>query len=183
MSDLQLAGDEVTITEKLVDAAQRLERAGAEGLLIACNTKHYAATDVTAAISIPFLHIADGVGRAINAAGHRRVGLLGTRFVMEQAFYRDYLEAEFDLDIIVPGDADRISLHDLILDKLVRGIVSENGQALLREVASRLGEEGATCAILGCTELEMAAVAGQEPIPYFDTTALHVDAAIDFIVG
>jgi aspartate racemase len=150
---LQHDGDWPALTDRLIDAARRLEGAGAELLLICTNTMHRMAEAVQAAVSVPLLHIADPTADRIRAAGFQRVGLLGTAFTMEQDFYKGRLASMHGLDVLVPDEADRATVHRIIYEELVAGIVTPASRAASREVIARLVARGAEAVILGCTEI------------------------------
>jgi aspartate racemase len=176
---LQHAGDWDTLTARMIDAALQAERGGAELLVICTNTMHLMADAVQAAISIPLLHIADPVGRAIADRGLTRVGLLGTAFTMEQPFLRDRLQREFGLEVITPDADDRRAVHRIIYDELVRGVVTEPSRALYRAIMQRMADNGAQAIILGCTEIMLLVDQSDSSVPLFDTTTLHALAAVD----
>lgn len=175
---LQHAGDWDAAGAALAEAAQSLERAGAHFLVLCTNTMHKVAAAIEAAVAIPLLHIADPTAAAIKAAGVRRVGLLGTRFTMEQAFYRDRLRSH-GLEVLVPGDAARERVHRVIYDELCLGIVREDSRAAYRDIMRELVAAGAEAIILGCTEIALLVGAADATVPLFDTTALHAQAAVD----
>lgn len=175
---LQHAGDWQAATRLMIDAAQRLERGGADFLLICSNTMHLMADDVAAAISIPLLHIADATAARINAAGIGRVGLLGTAFTMEQDFYKGRLARQFGLDVIIPRSGDRQAVHDVIYRELVRGEVRSESRARFRVVIDRLVADGAEAVVLGCTEIMLLVQPADSSVPLFDTTAIHAEAAV-----
>jgi len=160
----------------LADAAARLEGAGADLLLICTNTMHKVAATVEARVRIPLLHIADPTAQAIRAAGHTRVGLLGTRFTMEQDFYRERL-AQHGLEVLVPPADARETVHRIIYEELCRGVIREESRREYQRIAADLLEAGAQCVILGCTEIGLLLKDGDVPAPLFDTTALHARAA------
>jgi aspartate racemase len=164
--------------EVLVQAAKGLESAGAELLLIGTNTMHIVAGQVQSAVSVPLLHIGDVTAGAVTGAGLRRVGLLGTRFTMERPFLREHL-AERGVDTVVPGTADRDTVHRVIYEELCRGIVRDESRAVVREVIGRLVDDGAEGVVLACTELELLVGAADSPVPVFPTTRLHVEAAVE----
>lgn len=176
---LQHAGRWDKATELLVDAARRLERGGADFMLICTNTMHRMADDVRAAVSIPLLHIADPTAERIKQAGFKRIGLLGTAFTMEQDFYKGRLAARHGLDVIVPGEEDRRTVHRVIYDELVQGRVEANSRAAYRDIIARLIESGAEAIILGCTEIMLLVRPEDSAVPLFDTTAIHADAAVE----
>ena len=176
---LQHAGRWDDAAALLVDAAQRLERGGADFALICTNTMHRMADEVQAAIGIPLLHIADPTAERIKAAGLSRVGLLGTAFTMEQAFYKGRLAGRFGLDVLVPGDEDRTVVHRVIYEELVQGRVEPASRDAYRGVIARLVERGAEAIILGCTEIMLLVCPEDSPVPLFDTTAIHAQAAVE----
>lgn len=181
VAQLQFADrwDEATVM--MVDAARRLERAGADFLAIAANTMHIADEAIERSVGIPLLHIADAAGARIVASGLRRVALLGTAFTMERAFYKDRLRRKFSLEIIVPDE--RQLVHDIIYQELVRGIVNPESKARLRKLVAGLAAAGAEGVILGCTELMMILEQADSPVPLFDTTAIHCEALVEFSLG
>jgi aspartate racemase len=164
-------------TAVMVDVARRVEAAGAELLVICTNTMHRMAEDIERAVAIPLLHIVDPTGERIRAAGMQRVGLLGTAFTMEQAFYRGRLEERFGLEVLVPDADDRAAVHRIIYDELVQGRLEPASRAAYREVIARLIERGAEGIILGCTEIMLLVRAEDSAVPLFDTTTLHAEAA------
>ena len=176
---LQHAGRWDEAAALLADAARRLERGGADFALICTNTMHRMADQVQAAISIPLLHIADPTAGRIKAAGLSRVGLLGTAFTMEQAFYKGRLADRFGLDVLVPGDEDRVVVHRVIYDELVQGRVEPVSRDAYRGVIARLVERGAEAVILGCTEIMLLVRPEDSLVPLFDTTAIHAEAAVE----
>jgi aspartate racemase len=176
---LQHAGDWSRLTERMVDAARRLEAAGADLLLICTNTMHRMAGEVQSAVAIPLIHIADPTAARIVAAGLRKVGLLGTAFTMEQDFYKGRLRDAFGLEVIVPGEEDRATVHRIIYDELVAGRIEPSSRAAYRAVIARLVGAGAQAVILGCTEIMMLVSEEDSPVPIFDTTAIHAAAALD----
>ena len=175
---LQRAGDWDALTDRMVDAARRVEGAGADLLLICTNTMHKMAPQVEAAITIPLLHIVDPAARRIVDAGLSKVALLGTAFTMEQDFYRDRL-AQHGLDVLVPDTADRATVHRIIYDELVAGIVTGDSRAAYRDIIARLVGQGAQAVILGCTEIMLLVRPEDSAVPLFDTTALHVEGALE----
>jgi len=167
----------------LADAARAVEAAGADFLLLCTNTMHKVADQVTSAVGIPLLHIADPLGSAIRARGMRRVGLLATGYTMEDPFYRDYLAERFDIEAIVPDAPDRRRVHEIIFDELCRGIVRESSRAEYLRIVDTLAERGAEGIILGCTEIGMLIGAKDTDVPLFDTTYLHAAAAVNRALG
>ena len=174
---LQHAGDWDATAVLLADAGARLAGAGAELLVLCTNTMHKVAPAVEAAAGVPLLHIADATAAEAAAQGVRRVGLLGTRFTMEQAFYRERLGRGHGLDVLVPPEADRATVHSVIYDELCRGVVRDASRRAFREVIGRLVERGAEAVVLGCTELSMLVGPGDAAVPLLDTTEIHARAA------
>ncbi len=166
----------------LVDAARRLENAGADCLLIGTNTMHKLAPEVEAAIGVPLLHIADITAIAILAKGITRVGLLGTRFTMEQPFYVDRL-ASHGVECVVPTASERIEVHRIIFEELCKGEISDTSRQTLQTICVELLTRGAAGIVLGCTELPMIINSNDVALPLFDTTTLHALAAVDFALG
>lgn len=166
-------------TRRMIDAAQRLERGGADFLVICTNTMHRTVDPVQARIHIPILHIADATAAVITSQGLRTVGLLGTRFTMEQDFYRGRLEKLYGLRVVVPDEADRTVVHRIIYEELCLGIVTEESRQQYRAIMHRLADRGAEGIILGCTEITLLVGQEDSPVPVFDTTALHAQAAVD----
>lgn len=169
--------------ELLADIARGLERAGAGGLLLATNTMHRVAPQIEAATRLPLLHIADATGEAIRAAGLKKVGLLATAFTMEQDFYKDRLSEKYGLDVIVPGTADRAEVHRIIFDELCCNVVTDESRQMYRRVMAELVSRGAQAIILGCTEIGLLVGADDVSVPVFDTTAIHVQEAVKFMLG
>jgi aspartate racemase len=159
--------------------ARRLADAGADLLVLCTNTMHRVAAEIEASAGIPLLHIADPTGEALVAGGHRRVALLGTRFTMEQDFYRNRLVDAFGLEVVTPEAEDRELVHRVIYDELVHGVVRDESRAAYRGVVQRLIDAGADSVILGCTEITMLIGAADSAVPTFDTTSLHARAAVD----
>jgi amino-acid racemase len=176
---LQEAGDWAALNAFMVDAALRVEKAGAEFLLICANTMHRTAPQVEAALSIPLLHIADVTAAEIRKRGLTTVGLLGTRYTMELDFYRERLETRHGLRVLVPEAADRQTVHDIIYDELGRGIIREASRDTYMSIIRGLQDRGAEGVILGCTEIPLLIKQEDYPLPLFDTTALHAAAAVN----
>ena len=175
---LQQAGDWDAAAGLLVEAARSVERAGADLLLICTNTMHRVADEIAAAVGIPLLHIADATGQEITAAGIRRVGLLGTRFTMEQDFYRGRLAGRHGLDVLVPEADERRIVHDVIYGELCLGEVRPTSREAYRRVMAGLVARGAEAIILGCTEITMLVGPADATVPLFDTTLIHARAAV-----
>ena len=175
---LQAAGDWDRAGVLLADGARRVQAGGADFLLLCTNTMHRVAPAIEAAIDIPLLHIADATALALQQAGLRRVGLLGTAFTMEQAFYRGRLEAQHGLQVLLPAPADRSLVHRVIYEELCRGLIRDASRSDYRRVVEGLAESGAEAVILGCTEIGLLLSQHDTTVPLFDTTAIHADAAV-----
>ena len=179
IEQLQRSGDWQRAGALLGEAAASLERAGAEFLVLCTNTMHKVADAIEQAVSIPLLHIADPTATAIRSAGLQRVGLLGTRFTMEQPFYRERLESRHGIQVLVPDEADRQLVHRVIYEELCLGTVREESRLAYREVIARLVAQGAQAVILGCTEIGLLVGDADATVPLFDTTLLHARAAAE----
>lgn len=180
---MQAAGDWDRLSAALCADARRLQRAGAETIVLCTNTMHKLAPDLAAAVSIPVLHIVDATGDALARAGARRPILLATRFTMEEAFWRARLEARTGIAAIVPDEAGRALVHRVIYEELCRGIVTDASRAAVLAVVDALAREGADSVILGCTEIGLLIGEGDTALPVFDTTAIHARAALDFALA
>lgn len=174
---LQLAGDWDAAGALLADAARRVEAAGAQLLVLCTNTMHKVASAIEAAVTIPFLHIADVVGAAVTADGHTTVGLLATRYTMEQAFYREHLRERFGLSVLVPEQADRDELQRIIFEELALGIFTDASRQRCQAMIDDLFARGAQGIVLGCTEVELLVPAGEDARLY-PTARLHAVAAV-----
>jgi aspartate racemase len=162
----------------LVDAARSLKAGGASFLVIATNTMHKLADEIEEGSGLPVLHIADPTGEAIVKAGYRKVGLLATRFTMEEHFYRHRLESRFHLEVAIPDDEERADIHRIIYEELCRGVVLEASAARYRQIIDHMRWAGCEAVILGCTEISMLVSSDKAALPLFDTTALHARAAV-----
>lgn len=176
---LQHDGRWAELTGRMVDAASEVERGGADFFLICTNTMHRMAEEVEAAVAIPLLHIADPTAERIKADGHRRVGLLGTAFTMEQEFYKGRLTVRHGLEVLTPDQDDREIVHRIIYEELVAGRVLDASREAYRGIITRLVARGAEAIILGCTEIMLLVGPGDSAVPLYDTTALHAEAAIE----
>lgn len=180
IEQLQHAGKWDEAGAVLADAARVLERAGADLIVVCTNTMHKVAPAIQAAVRIPLLHIADPTARAIKQAGLHTVGLLGTRFTMEQAFYRDRLQHDHGINVLVPDAADRETVHRIIYKELCLGLVKDASRDTYRAAIARLVAQGAQAVILGCTEISLLVGPEDAAVPLFDTTAIHAQAAAEF---
>lgn len=179
----QASGEWDKAGEMLAQAAVGLERAGAEGIVLCTNTMHKVASHIEARCSLPFLHIADATGRAITNAGMKRVALLGTRYTMEQDFYRGRLRSPFDIECIVPEEADRVRINQIIFEELCLGTFSDASRQYYLSVMDKLAKQGAEGVIFGCTEIGLLVPADESPIPVFDTAAIHAADAVEFMLS
>ncbi len=174
---LQEAGDWDRAGELLAADAANLERSGADLVLLCTNTMHVVAPAIEAALSVPFLHLADATADAVTAGGLDTIGLLGTRYTMEQDFYRERLVAR-GLNVFVPDEPDRTAVHDVIYDELVQGVVNLESKRTYLAAIDRLIERGAQGIIAGCTEIELLVSAEDLDVAYFPTARLHAEAAV-----
>ena len=179
---MQAAGRWDEAADVLAAEATRLQAGGADFLVLCTNTMHKVAAQIEAAIDIPMLNLADTTARAVLAAGLTRVGLLGTRFTMEQSFYRDRL-AGHGLDVVVPDIGDIAVVNRVIYDELCLGIVRDDSRAEYLEVIDRLIGAGVEGVVLGCTEIELLVGPDDIAVPAFPTTHIHVEAAVDLALS
>jgi amino-acid racemase len=177
---LMRAGDWNAAGEALAQAARALEAAGAEALVLCTNTLHKVAAQIEAAVALPLLHIIDATGGDIRQAGIRTVGLLGTRFTMEQPFYRERLTAGYGLEVLTPESAERDRLHTIIFEQLCRGEIIAASRAACQRMMQQLVARGAEAIILGCTELAGLIASSDTSVPLFDTTAIHARKAAEW---
>ncbi len=180
IEQMQAAGDWVTATKAMVEAGRLVQSGGAGCLLICANTMHLMAEEVQAAIDIPLLHIADATADAVRASSIRSVALLGTRYTMEQDFYRGRLEDRHELEVLIPDAADRQIIHDVIYDELVQGTVKDRSRREFLRIIEALVNSGAQGVIAGCTEIELLVGPEHVSVPYFPTTRLHALAAVEW---
>lgn len=180
---LQQAGRWDQAGADLARIGQQLEQAGAACVLICTNTMHKVADAVSAAIGVPLLHIVDITGAALQQAGMRRPLLLATRYTMEQDFYHERLAERFGIEALVPDEADRSLVHEVIFNQLCQGIVCPGSKQAFLEVIARGKAAGADSVILGCTEIGLLIGSDDGELPVFDTTYLHAQAAVDFVDG
>lgn len=177
LNDAAAAGRWDIVGDRVADAARRVEAAGAAFVMITAVTAHTVADRVQAALKVPLLHIADPTAAAIQAAGLRRVGLIGTRYTMELDFFRDRLRGH-GFEVITPDEAQRTALHRAIIDELTVGKVEAKSQQLVLDIAADLAARGAEALAVACTELPLLHEMSAYPLPAFDVTALHAEAAV-----
>jgi aspartate racemase len=164
----------------LSDCAGKLERAGAELLLICSNTMHIIADEIEMRIGIPLLHIVDVTAERIKDHRLRKVGLLGTKFTMERDFYTERLRSKHGLEVLIPDQKDRQIIHEIIYSELCMGKIEETSQESFRRVIAKLTRAGAEGIILGCTEIPLLVSEADSSVPLFDTTRIHAEAAVDY---
>jgi aspartate racemase len=179
---LQRSGDWQQAGRILAEAAQALQHAGAEGLVLCTNTMHKVADAILAATPLPFLHIADATAQQIQQQGLRRIGLLGTRFTMEQDFYKACLAAQ-DIEVIIPDQAGRELVHQVIYEELCRGQIHPASRLAYQQIIADLVAQGAEGVILGCTEIGLLVQPEDAAVPLFDTTAIHARTAADWMLA
>jgi aspartate racemase len=178
IEQLQAAGDWQQAGEQLATAARSLEKAGADFIVLCTNTMHKIAPAITAAVSLPLLHIADATAEAIKTAGLRKVGLLGTRFTMEQDFYKQRLQADHGIDVLIPDETGRETVHQVIYQELCLGHINAASREKYRAVIADLVDQGAEAIVMGCTEITLLIDQQDAAVPLFDTTRIHADAAV-----
>lgn len=179
---MQHRGDWDAAGALLADAARGLRKAGAEAIVLCTNTMHRVAPAIEAAVDVPLLHIADATAARIRAAGLARVALLGTRFTMEQAFYRERIEAA-GIALLTPEAGERERVHRIIYDELCLGRILDGSREDYRGIIAGLVARGAQGVILGCTEIGLLIGAGDAEVPLFDTTRIHAEAAADWALA
>ena len=180
---LQQRGEWGMLARHLAGAARGLEQAGAGCVAICTNTMHKVAAEVQAAVGIPLIDIRDVIGEEARRRGMRRVGLLGTRYTMEQEFFRAHLCREWGLEILVPPPHEMDSVHAVIFGELCQGVIRAESRAYLAGLTEQMAARGAEGIILGCTELMLLLDQEDSPLPLLDTTTLHAQALVDFAAG
>jgi len=176
---MQNQGKWAEMAQILSSAAKNLEAAGADFIVLCTNTMHKVAPEIESAVRIPLLHIADATAEVIVARGLKKIGLLGTRFTMEEDFYKGRLTQKHGLEVFVPGPADRETIHRVIYEELIDGRIEFASRRQFTAVIERLVGEGAEGVILGCTEIGLLVKDEDSPVPLFDTTRIHAEAAVD----
>ncbi len=178
----QLQHDEnwTGLEKVILEAALKLEDGGADFILICANTVHLVADKIEQKVKIPLLHIGDATGTAINKAGLKKVGLLGTGYTMEKDFLKQRLLDKFAVETIVPNENDREKVHSIIYNELVKGQIKDDSRQIYLEIIEKLRTEGAEGIILGCTEIPLLVTATDTDALLFDTTQLHAEAAVDY---
>ena len=180
---MQQSGDWAAAGALLAEAARALQAAGADCIVVCTNTMHKVAEFIVAAVNIPLLHIADPTADAVKRAGHATVGLIGTRFTMEQDFYRDRLTKEHGLTVLTPNEYDRNIVHRIIYDELCLGKILDESRNEYRRIMAALVAEGSQAIILGCTEISLLVGTSDATVPLFDTTYLHARGAAEWALA
>lgn len=180
---LQMQGRWSEAADILVGAAKSLEAGGADFVVLCTNTMHKSAVEIQSSIRIPFLHIADATAEKVKAAGISTVGLLGTRFTMEEDFYKSRLTQRFGLNVVIPNAPDRETVHRVIYDELVKGIVRKESRHRYLDIIDCLVKDGAQGVILGCTEIGLLVRDGDCRVPLFDTTRIHAEVAVEYALS
>ncbi|KKO45167.1 aspartate racemase [Arsukibacterium ikkense] len=180
---MQSAGDWQAAGQLLADAASRLEAAGADFIVLCTNTMHKVAGAIEDATTLPLLHIADATAIAIKAAGYKTIGLLGTKFTMEQPFYKTRLTEQHGLNVLIPNEAARQQVHQIIYNELCLGKVLPESREKYRQIIKQLIEQGAEAIILGCTEISLLVSEQDAAVPLFDTTSIHACCAAELALG
>lgn len=183
IASLQSSGNWEHAAERMVEAGNRLKMAGADALVICTNTMHKMAAIVEEQTALPLIHIADATAKAIHTKELNKVGLLATRFTMEQDFYKRRLLEKHHITALVPNDEGRSIVHQIIYDELCKGIITETSKQQYLAIIDGLIEQGAQGIILGCTEIGMLISQADVSVPVFDTTVLHAQAAVDFALA
>jgi aspartate racemase len=183
VEQLQHVGDWDRLRGLTAEAARQVERGGADVVVLCTNTMHKLADSISDAVAIPLLHIADATAAEIRRSGTKRVGLLGTRFTMEEPFYKDRMRDRFDIEVLTPSTEARQVVHDVIYRELCHGRIRDESRATYREIIAELGARGAEAVVLGCTEIGLLISAQDSELPVFDTTVIHTRAAVDFALG
>ena len=179
----QASGEWDKAGELLANAALGLESAGADAIMLCTNTMHKVIPQIEDRITLPVLHIADATGQAIQQAGFQQVALLGTRYTMEQDFYRGRLKESFGITSIIPDEIQRMKINQVIFNELCQGIIHPESKRYYQQVISELHDLGAEGVIFGCTEIGLLLSQSESLLPVFDTTAIHAQAAVDFMLS
>jgi aspartate racemase len=182
VAEAELGGDWGRVAEIISDAARRLEKAGAEGLILCSNTTHKVADEVAAVVALPLIHIGDVTAERLAADGVKRAGLIGTRFTMAEPFIRERIESR-GVTLTLPDPATAQEIDRIIFEELARGQVTRNSQRRLKTCLTEMGQARQQAVILGCTELVMLVDPVASVIPVYDTTALHAKAAVEWITA
>jgi aspartate racemase len=177
---LQHEGNWDELTKIMIESALNLEKAGADMVLICTNTMHKMANEVKSAIKVPLLHIADAAAEKVREKNLKKVGLLGTKYTMEQDFYKGRIKEKYNIDVLIPDPDEREIVHDVIFNELCLGQIKKESRERYKEIIQNLIQKGAEGIILGCTEIPLLINQDDFDIPIFDTTTIHCYAAIDY---
>jgi len=177
---LQHQGRWAEAATMLIDAAKNLENGGVDFIVLCTNTMHKVADDIQAHVNIPFLHIADATAQLVKDAGIQTIGLLGTRFTMEEEFYKGRLSQNYGLNVIIPNVEEREIIHRVIYDELVLGKIEPRSKAQYIDIIEQMVIRGAEGIILGCTEIGLLVHQADSQVPLFDTTQIHAEAAVEY---
>ncbi len=180
IEELQHQGNWNKLTELMIEAAQKLEKIGAELIIICTNTMHKMADEVQRAVKIPLIHIADATAEVAKEKGLKKVGLLGTKFTMEEDFYKKRITEKHGIEVIIPNKDERELIHNVIYNELCLGILSPESKARFKEIVENLISNGAEGIILGCTEIPLLIKQEDIQVPVFDTTTIHAKSAVEF---
>lgn len=183
VKELMDAGDWGRLTRDMVFQAENLKKAGADFIIICTNTMHIMAPEIEAATGLKVFHIADAAGDEIKRKGLKKVGLLGTDFTMTGKFYKDVLKDRHGIDVVVPDEKDRKTVHDAIYNELVLGNINPESRKKYVDIIKKLSEKGAEGVILGCTEIPLLVKQEDVDIPVFDTTEIHSRLAVQYALG
>lgn len=178
VESLQHAGEWEALNGMMADAAQRLYRGGADLIVLCTNTMHLCAGAIRAATPLPFLHIAEATGQRIASRNLKTAGLLGTRFTMEQDFYKSVLRSQYGIKTLIPGPEARKAIHEIIYGELVHGVIREASRETFKATIKELKAQGAEGIILGCTEIPLLVSQADASLPLFDTTRIHAEEAV-----
>ncbi|MBU3107350.1 aspartate/glutamate racemase family protein [Clostridium gasigenes] len=168
------------LTNIMIDAAEKLKNGGADFIIICTNTMHKMASDIEERVGIKVLHIAEVTGEKIIQKGMKKVGLLGTKFTMEQDFYKKVLKDKFNIDVVIPNENEREILHEIIYNELCKGVISGDSREKYKKIINNLSLNGAEGVVLGCTEIPLLIKQEDVNIPVFDTTTIHAISAVEF---
>lgn len=180
---LQHIGDWNTLTKIMVDAADRLEKGGADFIVICTNTMHRMVNDIENNVKIPVIHIADATAKKIKEGKIKKVGLLGTKFTMEQDFYKGRLATNHGIDVIIPNDDERNTVHSIIYNELCQGQIKQPSKEQYIKIIEKLKSNGAEGVVLGCTEIPLLIKQEDVSIPIFDTTKIHAEMAVEYALS
>ncbi len=176
-------GDWRTLDRMMAKAAIQLEKAGAEIIILCTNTMHLCTPAILSAIHIPFLHIAEATALSIQEQNLNKVALLGTKFTMEKDFYKDYIQDQYGIEVIVPKLDERNEIHRIIYSELVHGVIKEESRRIYKNIIANLESDGAEGVILGCTEIPLLIGTSDVNIPVFDTTTIHAEKAVEWALS